>query len=57
MNEQLSIVVMSFDSFRIKNKEGRKVYQENGNLQQFTKFIFTPETLIEGVDDCAKYQV
>ena len=28
VNEQLSIVVMSFDSFRIKNKEGRKVYQE-----------------------------
>ena len=57
VNEQLSIVVMSFDSFRIKNKEGRKVYQENGNLQQFTKFISTPETLIEGVDDTALIQV
>ncbi len=57
VNEQLSIVVMSFDSFRIKNKEGRKVYQENGNLQQFTKFITTPETLLEGVDDTALIQV
>ncbi len=57
VNEQLSIVVMSFDSFRIKNKEGRKVYQENGNLQQFTKFITTPETLVEGVDDTALIQV
>ena len=57
VNEQLSIVVMSFDSFRIKNKEGRKVYQENGNLQQFAKFISTPETLIEGIDDTALIQV
>ncbi len=57
VNEQLSIVVMSFDSFRIKNKDGRKVYQENGNLQSFSKFISTPETLIEGVDDTALIQV
>ena len=57
VNEQLSIVVMSFDSFRIKNKDGRKVYQENGNLQQFTKFISTPGTLIEGIDDTALIQV
>ena len=57
VNEQLSIVVMSFDSFRIKNKEGRKVYQENGNLQQFAKFITTPETLIEGIDDTSLIQV
>lgn len=57
VNEQLSIVVMSFDSFRIKNKEGRKVYQENGNLQSFSKFVPTPETLIDGVDDTALIQV
>lgn len=57
VNEQLCIVVMSFDSFRIKNKDGRKVYQENGNLQSFSKFISTPETLIEGVDDTALIQV
>ena len=57
VNEQLCIVVMSFDSFRIKNKEGRKVYQENGNLQSFSKFMPTPETLIVGVDDTALIQV
>lgn len=57
VNEQLSIVVMSFDSFRIRNKEGRKVYQENGNLQQFAKFIISPETLIDGIDDTALIQV
>lgn len=57
VREQLSIIVMSFDSFRIKNKEGRKVYQENGNLQPFSKHITTPETLIEGIDDTALIQV
>lgn len=57
VNEQLCIIVMSFDSFRINNKDGRKVYQENGNLQSFSKFISMPETLIEGVDDTALIQV
>lgn len=32
---QLSIVVMSFDSLRAKNKEDRKIFQENGNLASF----------------------
>lgn len=57
VNEQLSIVVMSFDSFRSERKEGRKVYQENGNLQPFSKFISTPETLVKDVDDTALIQV
>lgn len=35
VQEQLSIVVMSFDSLRAKNKEDRKLYQENGNLASF----------------------
>ena len=35
VQEQLSLVVLSFDSLRAKNKEDRKVYQENGNLQSF----------------------
>ena len=35
--EQLSIVVMSFDSLRAKNKEDRKIYQENGNLASFLR--------------------
>ena len=57
VNEQLCIIVMSFDSFRIRNKEGRKVYQENGNLQPFAKFIETPDTLIDNVDETALIQV
>jgi type III restriction enzyme len=39
ISEQLSILILSFDSLRSKNKEGRKVYQENGNLQQLTEMI------------------
>lgn len=35
VTEQLNILVLSFDSLRAKNKEERKVYQENGNLQNF----------------------
>lgn len=35
VKEQLSILVLSYDSFRTKSKEGRKVYQENENLTSF----------------------
>ena len=33
VKEQLSIVVMSFSSLRARNKEDRKVYQENENIK------------------------
>ena len=39
VRENLCILVMSFDSFRATNKEGRKVYQENGYLQSFTPLV------------------
>ncbi|MFD2785477.1 DEAD/DEAH box helicase [Hymenobacter rubripertinctus] len=35
VQEQLSLVVLSFDSLRARNKEDRKVYQENGHLHSF----------------------
>lgn len=35
VKEQLSIIVLSFDSLRAKRKEDRKLYQENGNLADF----------------------
>lgn len=35
VREQLSIVVMSFDSLRARNKEDRKIYQGNGYLANF----------------------
>lgn len=55
--EKLSVLVLSYDSFRATNKEGRKVYQENGNLQSFVPF-FTDETeLLAEVDETALIQV
>ena len=35
VREQLSIVVMSFDSLRAKNKDDRKIFQSNGYLANF----------------------
>ncbi|MGM1019018.1 MAG: DEAD/DEAH box helicase [Bacillota bacterium] len=57
VNEQLSVFILSYDSLRSNRKDGRKVYQENGNLNQFTRFFDTPETLVEGIDESALIQV
>jgi type III restriction enzyme len=45
VKEQLSIFVLSFDSLRAKNKEDRKVYQENGNLQSFGAMLGNDEDI------------
>lgn len=45
VNEQLNIMVFSFDSLRARNKEDRKVFQENGNLQSF-EYLLGKETEI-----------
>lgn len=39
IKEQLNIMVFSFDSLRARNKEDRKVFQENGNLQSFENLL------------------
>ncbi len=39
IREQLNILVFSFDSLRAKNKDDRKVFQENGNLQSFENLL------------------
>lgn len=57
INEQLTILVLSYDSFRTSNKEGRKVYQENGNLAQFSKIYDNTENLIKDADDTALAQI
>lgn len=57
VNENLSIFVLSYDSFRTSKKEGRKAYQENGNLTLFSKFKQNPEVLLEGTDETALIQV
>lgn len=55
VEEQLSVFVLSYDSFRTNIKEGRKAYQENGNLYGFTNTIKDAE-LLPDVDSSALIQ-
>lgn len=55
--EQLSIFVLSYDSFRTSKKEGRKAYQENGNLATFPKQLADKSVLLPGTDETALIQV
>ncbi len=57
VTEQLSIFVLSYDSFRTSKKDGRKAYQENGNLAQFAKYHSSPEALLPDTDETALIQV
>ncbi|MFP7696459.1 DEAD/DEAH box helicase [Trueperella sp. LYQ143] len=55
--EQLSVMVLSYDSFRANRKEGRKAYQANGNLARFATVLGTPEQQIDSADETALFQV
>lgn len=57
VREQLSILVLSIQSFASNNKEGRKVYRENENLVSFTKDKSYNTNQIEDADDTALIQV
>jgi len=57
VKEQLSIIVMSFGSLRAKNKEDRKVYQENGQLASFASHYTNTTDLLEDVDETALINV
>lgn len=50
-------MVLSYDSFRTRSKDGRKAYQANGNLAAFASVFGTPEQPIENADDTALFQV
>ncbi|MEY5049401.1 MAG: hypothetical protein RLZZ175_2760 [Bacteroidota bacterium] len=45
VKEQLNIFVLSFDSIRTANKEGRKVFEQNGSLQSFETVLGTDEEI------------
>lgn len=45
VKEQLNIFVLSFDSIRTANKEGRKVYEQNGSLQSFESLLGKEEEI------------
>lgn len=55
--EHLSIFVLSYDSFRTSKKDGRKSFQENGNLGSFSKYPVNKIDLLEGIDETALIQV
>ena len=55
--EQLSVFVLSYDSFRTSKKEGRKAYQENGYLADFSKWMDNPSVLLADTDETALIQV
>ncbi len=57
VKDQLSIFVMSFASLRANNKEDRKVFQENGQLESFVSHFKNSEHILDGVDDTALINV
>lgn len=57
VKDQLSIFVMSFASLRANNKEDRKVFQENGQLESFVSQYKNSEHILSGVDDTALINV
>ena len=57
IREQLSILVLSIQSFASNKKDGRKVFQENENLVSFTKDKSYNTNQIEAAEDTALIQV
>ena len=57
VDENLSIFVLTYDSFRTNKKDGRKAYQQNGNLTAFNGFKGDTSILLDDVDDTALIQV
>jgi type III restriction enzyme len=57
VKEQLSVVVMSFDSLKATNKENRKAFQENGYLASFLNDDSEVVEPLEGTDPSALINV
>lgn len=57
VTEQLSVFVLSYDSFRASRKEGRKAFQENGNLAAFSRQMTDRSVLLDDTDETALIQV
>lgn len=57
VREQLTVIVMSFDSLRTQNKEGRKVYQENGYLAAFASETRGQDFVMPDTDETALINV
>jgi type III restriction enzyme len=57
VTQQLSVFVLSYDSFRTSKKEGRKAYQENGNLAAFAEYFGDKSLLLADTDETALINV
>ncbi|AXJ01439.1 type III restriction enzyme [Cyclonatronum proteinivorum] len=57
VQDQLSIIVMSFASLRARKKEDRKVYQENGQLAAFANQYSDAKHLLHETDETALINV
>lgn len=57
IREQLTIFVLSVQSFASKTKDGRRVYRENENLTEYTALYDSMTKRVDGADDTAFIQV
>ena len=57
IREQLTIFVLSVQSFATKTKDGRRVYRENENLTEYTTLYDSMTKRVDGADDTAFIQV
>lgn len=57
VKDQLSVLVMSFSSLRAKNKDDRKVNEENGQLQPFVESYNNRNHLLKDIPDSALMNV
>lgn len=59
VREMLTVCIMSYSSLRInsRNRDARKVYQENGSLFRFAEYFKDTEALLADTPDTALIQV
>ena len=57
IREQLTIFVLSVQSFAANNTDGRRVYRENENLAEYAKLYDTMTKRVEGSDETGLIQV
>ena len=57
VKESLSIFVFSYDTFRSRKKENRKIYEENSSLANFPSTYKQKSKLVEGIDETSLMQV
>lgn len=57
IREQLTIFVLSVQSFAANNKEGKRVYRENGSLAEYPQLYDSMTKRVEGADETGFIQV